>query len=309
MSTMHTRNTLLALLLALPGLAQAASESEANDPVTSAQALEIADIAVDGVATTGSVVDGVVGVISGKSQLDFDYYAFEGQEGDVVTLDIDRGWNGARRVDTVLAIFGPAPAYRLLFYNDDKSPVDPGSISSRDSRIVNFRLPANGVYTVGVAAFQSMSRNVWVSDAEPTGSVVRSTESNGDYTLIVSGVSLAVQQISIEIKPGSGDVAPINPKAKGRVPVALLGSSAFSVEDVDKASLTFGSTGNEASLAKCGSPADVNGDVFPDMVCHFDNQAAAFALTDDAATLRGRLGNGKKFEGRGWLKVIPVKAQ
>ena len=36
MSTMHTRNTLLALLLALPGLAQAASESEANDPVTSA---------------------------------------------------------------------------------------------------------------------------------------------------------------------------------------------------------------------------------------------------------------------------------
>ena len=309
MSTMHIRNMLLALLLALPGLAHAAPEVESNHPVAAAQALEIGDIIVDGVATTGASVDGVVGARSGAATLDLDFYTFAGSEGDVVTLDIDRGWDGARRVDTIIAIFGPAPAYTMLSTNDD-STVDPGSVATsttsgttRDSRIVNFRLPADGQYTVGVSGFPRR----WTHGGTVTSSTL-GMNANGDYTLVVSGVTPSVMQISIEIKPGSGQVAPINPKARGKVPVALLGSGEFSVEDVDTDTLKFGHSGTEASLSKCGTPSDLNGDAFPDLVCHFDNQAAEFVSSDEEAILRGALDNGRKFEGRGWLKVVPVKA-
>lgn len=311
MNTMHTRGTLLALLLSVPGLARAVPEAEINSPVADAQMVEITDITVDGVATTGAIVDGVIGVVSGPAVKDLDFFRFTGREGDVVTFDIDGGFGGLRNVDTIVAVFGPAPTYQLLSQNDDGSPVDAGSrpVSStgsgsnltRDSHIANYRLPADGTYTVGISG--------WPRSFSSGGTVAStSTGSNGDYTLIISGVTPSVQQISIEIKPGSGDVAPINPKAKGRVPVALLGSGEFSVDDVDTGSLTFGHSGDEASLAKCGTPSDVNGDLWPDMVCHFENQAARFAPTDDQAILRGRKDDGGKFEGRGWLKVVPVKS-
>ena len=315
MNKTHTLSTLLALLFAVPGLALAVNEEEANNPVASAQSLDIGDITVDGVATTGAIVDGVIGVRSGAKVSDLDYYTFSGKEGDVVTLDIDGGVINATRgkeqgVDTILGLFGPAPAYTLLMTKDDV-PKDPGSVGNptgtqtRDAQILNFRLPADGTYTVGVSAFPRR----FASGGGVTSSTIDPTWGNGGYTLIISGVTPAIMQISIEIKPGSGDVAPINPKARGKVPVALLGSDEFSVEDVNAESLRFGHSGTEASLSKCGSPGDVNGDAFPDLVCHFENQAAGFIATDEEAILRGKLDDGRKFEGRGWLKVVPVKAE
>lgn len=311
MNKLKSRSALLLAMLALPGLAQAVSESEPNQPAASGQPLQIDEIVHDGVPTTGASIDAVIGAGSGPAVLDLDFYVFDGKAGDIVTIDIDRGWDGLSRVDTIIGLFGPGPSYPLLMRNDDWSPTDPGSarfsstgtsLVTRDSRITNFRLPVDGVYTVGVSAYP---RN-WLA-----GAVVNSNTlgMNGDYTLVVSGVSLSIQQISIEIKPGSGDVAPINPKAKGKVPVALMGSRDFDVHDVDTASLTFGHTGNENSLSKCGTPGDINGDLFPDMVCHFENQDAKFDSSDEEGLLRGRKHGGNKFEGRGWLKVVPVKSE
>jgi hypothetical protein len=189
--------------------------------------------------------------------------------------------------------------------NDDGgAPLDAGSISGFDSRIVNFRLPADGNYTVGVSSYPRRFVNGGGTSSSSLGA-----NANGDYTLVISGVSVSVLQINIDIKPGSTGVAPINPKARGKVPVALLGAGDFSVEDVDTDSLTFGHSGNEESLARCGAPSDVNGDAFPDMVCHFENQAARFDSSDEEAILRGELDDGRSFEGRGWLKVVPVKAR
>jgi hypothetical protein len=314
MSKTMNRSTLLAaLLLAVPGLAQAAPEVEANHPVAAAQSLDIRDLMVDTKNTTGASIVGVIGVNSGAAVQDLDYFTFAGKEGDVVTLDIDGGIGGARSVDTILGLFGPAPTYQLLMTNDD-STLDPGSVAvsmtgttTRDSAIVNFRLPADGTYTVGVSSFP---RRFAVTGGGVTSTTL-GAQGNGDYTLIVSGVtpaSLPSLQISIEIKPGSGDVAPINPKSRGKIPVAILGSGEFSIDDVDTDSLTFGHSGNETSLSKCGTSSDVNGDLWPDMVCHFENQAAQFASSDEEAILRGKLEDGRKFEGRGWLKVVPVKA-
>jgi hypothetical protein len=294
---------ILAAVLAVPGLAQAASETEANHPIGLAQPLAVEADA--GSTTGGAVIDAVIGNLSGAAVQDLDFFTFNGSEGDVVTLDIDGGMGGARNVDTILAVFGPGPAYAVLRMNDDAGyPLDPGSTHPYDSRITNFKLPSTGSYIVGVSSYPRRFVN-----GGGTTSTTLGTNSNGDYKLLVSGVSVPVLQISIDIKPGSGDVAPINPKAKGKVPVALLGASDFLVREVDVASLTFGHSGNEASLARCGEPEDVNGDVWPDMVCHFENQAASFASSDDEAILKGKLESGRMFEGRGWLKVVPVKAQ
>lgn len=300
----NTRYALLAAMLAFPGLALAGShEAEPNHPVGLGQTLGI--VATSGQATGGAEVNGVVGSLSGAAVVDVDYYTFSGKEGDVVTVDIDGGMGGARNVDTILGLFGPGPAYALLRTNDDAGyPLDPGSSHPYDSRIDNFKLPSSGTYTVGVSSFPRRFAN-----GGGTTSNTLSGNANGDYTLVISGVSLPVLQISIEIKPGSGDVAPINPKSRGKVPVALLGAADFSVLDVDTGSVTFGHSGNEPSLSKCGPPQDVNDDPWPDMVCHFENQAAGFVSSDEEGIVKGRLDDGRAFEGRGWLKVVPVKAQ
>jgi Bacterial pre-peptidase C-terminal domain len=299
MKTFIARHLIAALLLAAPGLALAIAESEPNQPVSSGQALAIQS---DGTTT----VDAVIGVNSGAAVVDVDFFSFSGREGDVVTLDIDGGMGGGRNVDTIMAIYSTAAGYPMLRFNDDGgTPLDPGSIHAFDSRIVNFRLPASGTYVVGVSSYP---RRLQAGGTTSSNSLA-SSNANGDYTLIISGVTPPVLQINIDIKPGNDALAPINPKSRGKIPVALLGSSEFLVQDVDTSKLTFGHSGNEASLAKCHEPADVNGDVFPDLLCHFENQDAQFEPTDDEAILRGYLGDGRKFEGRSWLKVVPVKAR
>src|SRR5690349_20579678 len=198
MSKMKSRHyALLAAALAVPGIAQATPEKESNNPIAVAQTVEIT--ATDGQTTGGAVVDAVIGNLSGTAVLDTDYFVFEGREGDVVTLDIDGGMGGGRDVDTILGVFGPAPAFALLRTNDDGgSPVDPGSTSPLDARIVNFRLPASGSYTVGVSSYPRRFANGGGTTSNSLGS-----RANGDYTLLISGVTVPVLQVNIDIKPGA----------------------------------------------------------------------------------------------------------
>lgn len=295
------RSGVLAAALAAP-VALAVNESEPNQPVGSAESVTI--VIEPGKATGGATIDAVLGVLSGAVQGDLDYFTFRGTAGDVVTLDIDGGMGGVRSVDTMLAIFGPAPAYRMLRFTDDGYPVDAGSIHMFDARIDNFKLPETGEYTVGVSSYPRR-----FTHGGGVTSNALNNRSNGDYRLLISGVSSPVLHISIDIKPGDGEsAAPINPKSKGKIPVALLGAADFDVLNLDTASLTFGHTGYEASLAKCGPRELVNDDSYLDVVCHFENPAAAIASTDDEAVLRGKLNDGRQIEGRGWLKVVPVKS-
>src|SRR5688572_22386826 len=139
MRTKQFRKLVMGAILAAlwpSAAALAASEVEPNDLIGSAQAL---DVGSNGMA----VVDGVVGVTSGAATNDVDFYSFPGKEGDVVMVDIDGGMKASgqgRSVDTILAIFGPGPAFPKLRENDDGgSPLDEGSVHTYDSRIVYFR--------------------------------------------------------------------------------------------------------------------------------------------------------------------------
>jgi probable HAF family extracellular repeat protein len=118
--------------------------------------------------------------------------------------------------------------------------------------------------------------------------------------------------VPIEIRPGSSS-GPFNPKAQGRIPVAILSAPAFDAPaQIDQDSLTFGRTGDEPSLAFCNPiPRDVNGDGLPDLVCHFHTHAAGLQARDTQGVLKGRTESGISLVGsdsvhlapaRGWLR-------
>lgn len=296
MFTRITTRLLIGAAACLIGTAQAAettiNEVEVNHPIDTPQALRI-----PGAAT-------VPGALGNGGSDDLDYFAFSATAGDVLTIDIDNGIGGEQSVDTVLAVFDSGPDYEMLRFNDDASSVDEGSESRFDSRIDNFVVPTTGRYIVGVSNYPR-----YFTDG---GSVRHEDYSEqGDYSLVISGITPQMKQIAIKIRPGKGKIKPINPKSRGNIPVVILGGSDFSPLNIDTRTLTFGSTGEENSLVKCNRRgSDLNQDGHLDRICHFDNQKAGFKMTDAEATVRGQTRDGVAFEGTGFLKVVPAaKAQ
>ncbi len=266
------------------GLHAEVLELETNHPINNAQQLTI----------PGQVA--LKGALGNGGDNDLDFFSFSGNAGDVVTIDLDNGIGGEQSVDTVMALFDEQG--NILRLNDD-SATDPGSTSTSDPKIEKFVLPESGTYTVGISNFPRYFG---------VGGVARDGLVPGDYDLVVSGISDSVKQVPIVIKPGNNGIAPINPKSRGKIPVAILGSADFDVMNIDLDTLRFGSKGDEESLWKCNwTGTDINGDGRVDRICHFKNQKAAFEPTDAEAILTGEV-NGKKFEGRGYLKVVPKKA-
>lgn len=283
-----------------------------NDSISTAQPLVFTTNTVEINGAIGQVVFGASPALIG----DVDFFSFDGKAGDLLTANIDNGIKDsttARSVHTVLAVFGPLPNTGILRQSLIGSPIDfPGSIHTQDARIDNppVLLPSDGTYIVGV----SSSPRTFLPGGGLASSLL-GQRSNGSYTLILSGVTPTaplVQYMNIEIKPGSDEVAPINPRARGNIPVALLSSRDFDALKVDRNSLTFGRTGGEKSFLRCSKEGSyVNADDLMDLVCHFDNQAAAFQADDLEGTAKGLFTDSKEqvrpFEGRAYLKVVPGK--
>ncbi|MEX2199636.1 MAG: PPC domain-containing protein [Burkholderiales bacterium] len=285
------------------GAAAQAIEQDADNNYPKAQPLERG---ADGTMS----VKGVIGVSEFFLPIvdDVDLYSFFASEGDVLQIDIDGGiksstmFGAPRSVDTTLTILGPDPEYlQRREQATCLAGTDPGSVSPLDPCILNFRVEKSGIYIVAVTANPAR-----VFDG---GHVSGSAGSNGEYLLIVSGASefvaaLELKVITIEIKPGSRQFAPINLKSKGSLPVALISSGDFDALKVDRDSLRFGATGDEDSLRKCGWEGEnVGGDSKLDLVCHFETQAAEFGPDHTEGVLKGTI-DGKPFEGRGVLKVL-----
>jgi len=121
--------------------------------------------------------------------------------------------------------------------------------------------------------------------------------------------------VVIDVKPGLDNAAnPITATANGTVPVAILWTSDYDpVTRTDRASLTFGKTGQEQSLAlKDGQPqcsaGDVNGDAHADLVCKFDNKRLGYTGTEGttAAHLRGRTNDGVEIMGQDTVRVKAI---
>jgi hypothetical protein len=119
-----------------------------------------------------------------------------------------------------------------------------------------------------------------------------------------------VVDVNIDIKPGS-DPNCFNIDGHGNIPVAILGSANFDVRDIDVDTLDF--AGMDVSVRGKGRPQcsieDSNGDSFPDLVCHFEDDSTTWNGGTSTATVTGGLVDGLLFEGTDSIcivgKIIP----
>jgi len=121
-----------------------------------------------------------------------------------------------------------------------------------------------------------------------------------------AGKCKGVTLVGIDIHPGSFPNS-INPKSRGRIPVAILSTTTFNAPaEVNASTLTFGRTGDEPSLDFCNDNGeDVNGDGRLDLVCHFSTQTAAFQSGDTQGFLKGRTHGNVPIAGSDSVKIVP----
>lgn len=121
--------------------------------------------------------------------------------------------------------------------------------------------------------------------------------------------------VDIDIKP-SESPNPVNLKGpQGVIPVAILGSAAFDVRDVDATTLVFGDLAEGEStrpehdltdfLVDGTHLQDVNEDGFDDLVSHYSTQSTGIDAGDTEACLRGATRSGATIEGCDAVWTIP----
>lgn len=298
MDKRFVRNSLFAALMGVFGVSGTAlavdvDEEEQNQPIASAHRLtEEGDSSV---GTNGVTIHGTINNPSTRFP-DVDFYSFYGTAGQVLTFRLEAGSG----LESILTVFGPPTN------NVQKKLREAKLTPQSEPRIDDLKLEETGTYVVAVSPF-----SVYFVDGGLFGSGSFLTSPSGNYKLTVIPATPLAMPISIDIKPGSRELAPINLKSKGVIPVALLSAKGFApLVDVDTESLTFGATGEEDSLKRCSKDGvDMNADSIPDMVCHFGNQASQFTEEHLEGILRGMTKARIAFEGRGLLKVVPVKNQ
>ncbi len=118
--------------------------------------------------------------------------------------------------------------------------------------------------------------------------------------------SIAAVIVDVDIRPGT-DTNPVNLKAKGVLPVAVLGSDDFDVSLIDLQNLTLEGVDPNAKgqSGKVGSFEDVNGDSILDLILHFDIQDRGIGATTEQLILSGLLLDGTTFGGTDAIRIVP----
>jgi hypothetical protein len=158
--------------------------------------------------------------------------------------------------------------------------------------------PGNGTESIDVMAGQTFGFRIVLTSATFTG--------QSDVTINNVWFPVA-QQADIDIKPGS-DLDPINPRSKGVIPVAILGSDTFDVADVVVTTLVFFPEGADEGAAPAhkqgGHLGDVNDDGITDLVSHSLTQDVGFVAGDTMACVEGDFLDGTSFEGRDSILMV-----
>jgi hypothetical protein len=110
--------------------------------------------------------------------------------------------------------------------------------------------------------------------------------------------------VEIDIKPFSKSNN-VNPKSRGVLLVAVLGSGEFDATQVDSSTVRFG-PGN-ASAVRDSRVVDVNHDGYRDMLLYFDRKDTGIRCGDDSASLRGKVFSGRGFAGSDAIRTVGCK--
>ncbi len=119
--------------------------------------------------------------------------------------------------------------------------------------------------------------------------------------------------VEIDIKPGSG-LNRIKATSRGVIPVAILGSGTFNVEDIDLMTMVFGPNEVAPRHALTDSATvfdhltDVNDDGFTDLVTHYRTQEIGFVIGDAEACVSGELLDENPFEGCDNVEVFDTRS-
>jgi hypothetical protein len=216
--------------------------------------------------------------------------------------------------------------YRVTVDNDDShfSPTrDVFIISARDSWLA----ASYGIDVVSANIhLQDLTAQAFDSDALPTDLsgfdlnagagwlFFNARNIEGDRAISVFGHRFRIDSIErvvgrthfvdCDIKPGNGRNA-INPMSRGVIPVAILGSEEFQVEEIDLTTLVFGSADPVTVYAVRGLQKDVNADGLLDLLAHFRTEESGVALGDTRACIAGETFEGMRFEGCDVIRTIP----
>ena len=151
---------------------------------------------------------------------------------------------------------------------------------------------------------QVVGKDIYVAGESKSFANGGNAVGQSDVMLLRYHLKLREITVSIDIKP-DGVPNSINPKSHGKIPVAILSTAKFDAPAlVNKASVTFGRTGTESSVAFCNSE-DVNVDGLLDVVCHFETQQAAFQDGDTEGVLKGLAVSGTPIRGTDSIRIVP----
>jgi hypothetical protein len=294
-NTMFRRGALMAAVLGaltLSGSVLAFDEAEQNHPIPSAQVLsQSGNLSI---VTGGATIAGEIRNAASPKVPDVDFFSFYARKDDILNFSIDSKSSANGMFLPVLTVLGGATPYPNLreqvSFNVAVSP-----------KIEKFLVPADGIYVVAVSGFPCMLNAGGTCKSTLVGST-----STGSYSLGITPAIPPALQVEINIKPGGGETAPINPKSKGNIPVALISNEQqkFNALQVDLDTLRFGATGEEMSLRRCDAAGvDVSGDGVLDMVCQFETEKTNLTEESVEGVLKGKIKGGGAIEGHGRLKI------
>jgi hypothetical protein len=111
----------------------------------------------------------------------------------------------------------------------------------------------------------------------------------------------AALAVTVDVRPGEG-TAPINPRSKGVIPVAILSDAEFDAMEVDPARVCFGDA-EDPSQRDCTEAhgrrhlEDMNDDGRTDLLLHFETQQTGIDAGDTEACLTGEMFGGDALAG------------